>query len=121
MPSRIQETQETPQSPESPFKKKDRSCYEFQDIANVEGWSSMDNDHFMTVNNPGHYDLSFGQFHNSTAVDDIVGINDKNIVNYMRNTVSTLDIDGINSPQKIRTEKNKLEPLLRPFVSFSQF
>jgi hypothetical protein len=98
MASRIQKGRE---SPESAFQKKDRSCYEFQDIANVEGWSSMDNDHFMRVNNPSQCDLSFGKFHNSTAADNIAGINDKKTANFMRNTVSTLDMDGIISPQKI--------------------
>jgi hypothetical protein len=79
MASRIQIS---PESPETAFQNKSPSCYEFQEIANVEGWSSMDNDHFMTVNDPSQYDLSFGQYHNSTAVDEIAGINDKNTVNY---------------------------------------
>jgi hypothetical protein len=113
--------QQSPESQESAFQKKDPSCYGFQEIANVEGSSSMDNDHFMTVNNLGHYDLSFGKFNNAMAVDEIAGINNRNTVNYMRNTLSTLDMCGVNSPQKIQTKKNNLEPLLRPFVSLSQF
>jgi hypothetical protein len=44
----------SPKSQESLHENQDMSGYEFQEIANVEGWSSMENEHYMTVNNLSH-------------------------------------------------------------------
>ena len=41
-------------NPDSLYEKPEVSGYEFEEIANVEGWSSMDNEHCMTVNNLSH-------------------------------------------------------------------
>ena len=104
--------------PESP--RKDTSGYEFQEIADPEGWSSMENENYMTVNSWGPLELSFGHLNKGIAFDEIAENNDRNTLGYVGETLETLVVGDKNPPKRQRTKKKSTDPGPRPFVSFSK-
>jgi hypothetical protein len=103
--------------PDSP--EQDLSGYEFQEISDLERWSSMENELYMTVNSSGPLELSFGHPNKEIAVDQITENNDRTTLGYVGETLDTLVIGDKNPPKRKRTKKKSMEPGRRPLVSFS--
>jgi hypothetical protein len=102
--------------------KDDVSCYEFQEIADLESWSSMELENYMSVNNLSHKDISLGYQGKGLAHDEIAEGNDRNTVNFVGESLETLVVGKKNVRRGILTKKRMtLDPGQQPFVSFSQF
>jgi hypothetical protein len=101
--------------------KDDVSGYEFQDIADLESWSSMELENYMSVNNLSHKDISLAYQRKGLAHDEIAEGNDRNTVNFVGESLETLVVGQKNVQRRILAKKKlTLDPGQRPFVSFSQ-
>jgi hypothetical protein len=102
--------------------KDDVSGYEFQEIADLESWSSLEGDNYMSVNNMSHKDVSFGYQSKTQALDEILKGNDRKTVNFVGENIETMVVGEKNAHRGILTKKRlTLDPDRPPLVSFSQF
>ena len=102
--------------------KDDVSGYEFQEIADLESWSSLEGDNYMSVNNLSHKDVSFGYQSKAQALDEILKGNDRKTVNFVGENKETMVFGQKNAHRGILTKKRlTLDPGRPPIVSFSWF